>query len=49
MVAEKYLPVGSTDVGHFIREIATSRPDFIFNTLIGEFELCLLSSICRRW
>ena len=36
VVAEKYLPVGSTDVGHFIREIASSRPDFIFNTLIGE-------------
>jgi ABC-type branched-subunit amino acid transport system substrate-binding protein len=36
VVAEKYLPVGSTEVDHFIREIASTRPDFIFNTLIGE-------------
>jgi len=36
VVAEKYLPVGSTDIDHFIREIRAARPDFIFNTLIGE-------------
>jgi len=36
VVAEKYLPVGSTDIDHFIREIKAARPDFIFNTLIGE-------------
>jgi ABC-type branched-subunit amino acid transport system substrate-binding protein len=36
VVAEKYLPVGATDIGHFISEIQATRPDFIFNTLIGE-------------
>ena len=36
IVAEKYLPVGSTDIQHFIDEIAATKPDFIFNTLIGE-------------
>ena len=36
VLAEKYLTVGSTDVGHFIREIRATQPHFIFNTLIGE-------------
>lgn len=36
ILAEKYLAVGSTDILHFIDEIRTVRPDFIFNTLIGE-------------
>lgn len=36
VLEEKYHPVGSTDVGHFISEIAALRPSFIFNTLIGE-------------
>lgn len=34
--AEKYLPVGSVDLDHIIREIRDSQPDFVFNTLIGE-------------
>jgi branched-chain amino acid transport system substrate-binding protein len=36
VLAEKYLPVGATDVDRIISEIRTSRPDFVFNTLIGE-------------
>lgn len=36
VLAEKYLPVGATDVERFLREIRALRPDFIFNTLIGE-------------
>jgi ABC-type branched-subunit amino acid transport system substrate-binding protein len=36
VLGEKYLPVGSTDVDHFIEDIRATRPDFIFNTLIGE-------------
>jgi ABC-type branched-subunit amino acid transport system substrate-binding protein len=36
VVGEKYLPVGSTDVDHFIEDVRVLRPDFIFNTLIGE-------------
>jgi urea transport system substrate-binding protein len=35
VVRERYLPVGSTDVGEVVQEIAELRPDFIFNTLIG--------------
>src|SRR5262245_25493861 len=36
VLAEKYLPVGATDVDRIISEIRASRPDFVFNTLIGE-------------
>ena len=36
VLSEKYLPVGSTDVSAIIAEIRDLRPDFIFNTLIGE-------------
>ena len=36
VLAEKYHPVGSIDIGHFILEVRTLRPDFIFNTLIGK-------------
>ncbi len=42
VVAEKYLPVGSTDIQHFINEIAATKPDFIFNTLIGESSYAFL-------
>lgn len=36
VLAEKYLPVGSLDIDRIIREIRLLRPDFVFNTLIGE-------------
>lgn len=36
VLAEKYLPVGSLDIDRIIREIQMLRPDFVFNTLIGE-------------
>lgn len=36
VLAEKYLPVGTTDVDRIIAEIQASKPDFLFNTLIGE-------------
>jgi len=36
VLSEKYVPVGSTDVGSVIRDALSKRPDFIFNTLIGE-------------
>jgi branched-chain amino acid transport system substrate-binding protein len=36
VLRERYLPIGSTDVDAVIAEIAEVRPDFIFNTLIGE-------------
>jgi branched-chain amino acid transport system substrate-binding protein len=42
VVAEKYLPVGSTDIRHFIDEISATKPSFIFNTLIGESSYAFL-------
>jgi ABC-type branched-subunit amino acid transport system substrate-binding protein len=36
VLSEKYVPVGSTDVGSLVRDALAKRPDFIFNTLIGE-------------
>ena len=47
IVAEKYLPVGSTDISHFIDEIAATKPDFIFNTLIGESSYAFLRAYQR--
>ena len=42
VAAEKYLPVGSTDIAHVIDEIAETQPDFIFSTLIGESSYAFL-------
>jgi branched-chain amino acid transport system substrate-binding protein len=36
VVAERYLPVGDTDLDALIAQVVDSRPDFVFNTLIGE-------------
>lgn len=33
--AERFLPLGNTDVDHLIEEIRLKQPDFILNTLIG--------------
>jgi branched-chain amino acid transport system substrate-binding protein len=35
IVGERYLPIGSRDVGRMIDEIRFARPDFILNALIG--------------
>lgn len=35
VVAERYLPLGSEDVGRLVAEIAGKRPDFVLNNLIG--------------
>ncbi len=42
VAAEKYLPVGSTDIAHVIDEIAETQPNFIFSTLIGESSYAFL-------
>jgi ABC-type branched-subunit amino acid transport system substrate-binding protein len=42
VAAEKYLPVGSTDMAHVINEIAETQPNFIFSTLIGESSYAFL-------
>ena len=33
--AERFVPLGDTDIAHIVAEIRQKRPDFIFNTLIG--------------
>jgi branched-chain amino acid transport system substrate-binding protein len=40
VIAEKYLPVGATDVERLIAEIKSAQPDFVFNTLIGDSSYC---------
>ena len=42
VAAEKYLPVGSTDMAHVVDEIAETQPNFIFSTLIGESSYAFL-------
>lgn len=36
VVAERYRPIGDDDIEPLLDEIAELKPDFIFNTLIGE-------------
>lgn len=36
VVAERYVPVGETDLDDIIAEIIATRPSFVFNALIGE-------------
>ena len=35
VLGERYLPIGSRDVGRMIEEVRYARPDFILNSLIG--------------
>lgn len=35
IVAERYVPVGETDLDQYVAEILELRPDYIFNSLIG--------------
>ncbi|MEZ5885733.1 MAG: transporter substrate-binding protein [Paracoccaceae bacterium] len=35
VMGERYLPIGSRDVGRMIEEIRFARPDFVLNSLIG--------------
>ncbi len=35
VLGERYLPIGSRDVGRMIEEVRHARPDFILNSLIG--------------
>lgn len=36
VLGERYFPVGDTEFGDLARQIVRARPDFVFNTLIGE-------------
>ena len=35
VLAERYLPIGETDVSRLIGEVRATRPDFVLNNLIG--------------
>lgn len=35
VLSERYLPLGDTDVDRLVQEIATTRPQFILNSLVG--------------
>ena len=39
---ERYLPLGETDVARLIEEIRATRPDFVFNNLIGSSSYAFL-------
>ena len=49
VLAEKYLPVGVTDVERIIGEIHATEPDFVFNTLIGESSYAFYRAYARAW
>ena len=36
VVAERYLPVGETEMAAIVAEILETKPDFVFNALIGQ-------------
>jgi hypothetical protein len=44
VLGERYLPIGSLDVGRMIDEIRATRPDFILNSLIGPSSYEFLSA-----
>ncbi len=44
VLGERYLPIGSLDVGRMIEEIRVTRPDFIHNALIGPSSYEFLSA-----
>jgi branched-chain amino acid transport system substrate-binding protein len=44
VLAERYLPIGETDVSRLIGEIEATRPDFILNNLIGTSSYAFLSA-----
>lgn len=44
VLGERYLPLGSPDVGRMIQEIRALRPDFILNSLIGPSSYEFLSA-----
>ncbi len=45
ILGERYLPMGSRDVGRMIDEIRHTRPDFILNSLIGPSSYAFLAAL----
>jgi ABC-type branched-subunit amino acid transport system substrate-binding protein len=44
VLAERYLPIGETDVSRLIEEVRATRPDFILNNLIGTSSYSFISA-----
>lgn len=45
ILGERYLPIGSTEVGRIIDELRATRPDFIMNSLVGESQYAFLEAL----
>lgn len=46
-LGERYLPIGSLDVGRMIEEIRATRPDFVLNSLIGPSQFTFLHAFAE--
>ncbi|MVA59790.1 transporter substrate-binding protein [Agrobacterium vitis] len=44
VVADRYMPLGSTQVDHLIAEIRQKRPDFILSNLVGQSAAAFLAA-----
>ncbi len=44
VLAERYLPIGETDVSRLIAEVKATRPDFVLNNLIGTSSYAFIAS-----
>ena len=47
VTSERYLPLGDTDCGHLIEEIAAQQPDLIVNSLIGPSSHAFMQALSR--
>lgn len=47
VLGERYLPLGSAEVGRMIEEIRHTRPDFILNNLVGTATYAFLDAMHR--
>ncbi|QHQ33841.1 transporter substrate-binding protein [Algicella marina] len=45
VLGERYLPLGSTEIGRIIEEIADLQPDFVLNQLIGPSQYAFLEAM----
>ena len=48
VLGERYLPVGETDVVGIVDQILSARPDFVFNTLIGDSSYAFFRTLRER-
>jgi ABC-type branched-subunit amino acid transport system substrate-binding protein len=44
VLGDRYLPIGSVDIGRMIEEIRATKPDFILNSLIGTSSYAFLKA-----